>query len=310
MTLTPELKSRLSDLVTSRPVVLFMKGNRDQPQCGFSARLIEILDRLLPEYGTVVVLSDPEGREGLKAFSEWPTIPQLYVRGEFQGGCDIVTEMYQSGELHQVLGIERPAAAAPPAITVSEAAARYLGGATAGRPGALMLSVDASYRPSVFLGTPTGSEIPVVSGSLELLCDRDSAPRAEGARIELVADGAGAERLHVALPGDPAAAVVQMGPAELQALRVSGLEHRLIDVRTAAERGRAAIDGAELLDETLEGELVSLPRNTVLVFHCHTGRRSQRWAERFARLGFVNVHNLRGGIDAWSAEVDPAVPRY
>ena len=96
-------RSRIDGLVKDNQVLLFMKGNRQRPQCGFSAQVVQILDTLLPEYRTVDVLSDPEVREGIKEYSSWPTIPQLYVAGEFQGGCDIVMEMYQSGELQQKL---------------------------------------------------------------------------------------------------------------------------------------------------------------------------------------------------------------
>jgi len=90
---------RIQALIDDNEVVLFMKGTRYAPQCGFSAQVVQILDSLVPEYQTVNVLEDPEIRQGIKEFSKWPTIPQLYVRGEFVGGCDIVTEMYQSGEL-------------------------------------------------------------------------------------------------------------------------------------------------------------------------------------------------------------------
>jgi monothiol glutaredoxin len=96
-------RSRIDGLVKDNTVLLFMKGNRQRPQCGFSAQVIQILDSLLPEYRTVDVLADPEIRDGIKEYSSWPTIPQLYVAGEFQGGCDIITEMYQSGELQQKL---------------------------------------------------------------------------------------------------------------------------------------------------------------------------------------------------------------
>ena len=96
-------RARIDGLVKGNEVLLFMKGNRQRPQCGFSATVVQILDSLLPEYRTVDVLADPEIREGIKEYSSWPTIPQLYVSGEFQGGCDIVTEMYQSGELQQKL---------------------------------------------------------------------------------------------------------------------------------------------------------------------------------------------------------------
>ena len=96
-------RDRIDALVKGHPVVLFMKGNRQRPQCGFSATVVQILDRLLPEYQTVDVLADPEIRDGVKQYASWPTIPQLYLAGEFQGGCDIVIEMYESGELQQKL---------------------------------------------------------------------------------------------------------------------------------------------------------------------------------------------------------------
>jgi monothiol glutaredoxin len=96
-------RSRIDGLVKGHPVLLFMKGNRQRPQCGFSATVVQILDSLVGDYQTVNVLEDPEIREGIKEYSSWPTIPQLYLSGEFQGGCDIVVEMYQSGELQQKL---------------------------------------------------------------------------------------------------------------------------------------------------------------------------------------------------------------
>jgi monothiol glutaredoxin len=96
-------RARIDGLVKDHSVLLFMKGNRQRPQCGFSATVVQILDSLVPEYSTVNVLEDPEIREGIKEYSSWPTIPQLYLGGEFQGGCDIVIELYQSGELQQKL---------------------------------------------------------------------------------------------------------------------------------------------------------------------------------------------------------------
>ena len=106
--------SRIQAQIDAAPVVLFMKGNPMFPQCGFSARVVQILKHSGVNFSSVNVLEDPEIREGIKAFSDWPTIPQLYVKGEFIGGCDIVREMYQSGELQELLkskGIEIGAAA-------------------------------------------------------------------------------------------------------------------------------------------------------------------------------------------------------
>ena len=96
-------KARIADIVGSNDVVLFMKGTALFPQCGFSSRAIAILDRLGTKYETVDVLQDPEIRQGIKEFSDWPTIPQLYVKGEFVGGSDIMMEMFKSGELQQLL---------------------------------------------------------------------------------------------------------------------------------------------------------------------------------------------------------------
>jgi monothiol glutaredoxin len=106
MSLEPSARERIESLIASHDVVLFMKGTREAPQCGFSARVVQILDALIPEYETFDVLSDPSIREGVKEYSAWPTIPQLYVRGEFLGGCDIVGELHDTGELAKKLGVE------------------------------------------------------------------------------------------------------------------------------------------------------------------------------------------------------------
>jgi monothiol glutaredoxin len=98
--------SRIGDIVKKNDVVLFMKGTALFPQCGFSSRAIAILDHLGAKYETVDVLQDPEIRQGIKAYSDWPTIPQLYVKGEFVGGSDIMMEMFESGELQQLIGGE------------------------------------------------------------------------------------------------------------------------------------------------------------------------------------------------------------
>jgi len=104
MPISESTRARIDDLLASNRVVLFMKGRRGAPQCGFSAAATDRLDSLLEDYATVDVLADEEIRQGIKHFANWPTIPQLYVNGEFVGGSDIMMEMYQSGELQQVLG--------------------------------------------------------------------------------------------------------------------------------------------------------------------------------------------------------------
>ena len=98
-----DTNSRIAEIVNGNDVVLFMKGTPLFPQCGFSSRAISILDHLGVEYASVDVLQDMEIRQGIKSFSDWPTIPQLYVKGEFVGGSDIMMEMFEAGELHQLM---------------------------------------------------------------------------------------------------------------------------------------------------------------------------------------------------------------
>jgi monothiol glutaredoxin len=105
---------RIQSEITDAPVMLYMKGNAMFPQCGFSARVVQILTHMGVPFKTANVLEDAELRDGIKQFSNWPTIPQLYVKGEFVGGCDIITEMFQSGELAEMLtekGVPHEAAA-------------------------------------------------------------------------------------------------------------------------------------------------------------------------------------------------------
>jgi monothiol glutaredoxin len=111
MSLDDATRDRLAALIASDRVVLFMKGDRRMPQCGFSAAVVTLLDERLADYTTVDVLADPALREGVKVYSSWPTVPQLYVAGEFLGGCDIASEMAASGELDEKLaGTGRAAA--------------------------------------------------------------------------------------------------------------------------------------------------------------------------------------------------------
>ncbi len=98
-----DVQSQIDNLVKSNDVVLFMKGNADQPMCGFSATVVRILDLVNVPFKDVNVMMDMGIREGIKEYSNWPTIPQLYVKGEFIGGCDIVREMYEAGELNDLM---------------------------------------------------------------------------------------------------------------------------------------------------------------------------------------------------------------
>jgi monothiol glutaredoxin len=119
---TNPMREAIQSAIAENRVILFMKGNPDAPACGFSARTSAILQSLGQPFAAVDILPDPRIRQELSALSNWPTIPQLFVDGELIGGCDIVSEMYQSGELQQVLGLEHAEPAEDPAPAASEPA--------------------------------------------------------------------------------------------------------------------------------------------------------------------------------------------
>jgi monothiol glutaredoxin len=118
---TNPLRDAIREAIDENPVILFMKGTPEQPMCGFSARTAAALQTLGAPFAAVDILPDPRIRQELSALSNWPTIPQLFVRGELIGGADIVAEMYESGELAETLGVEAPAAPEPPAAESGEA---------------------------------------------------------------------------------------------------------------------------------------------------------------------------------------------
>ena len=119
-TIENPIRDAITQAIGEHEVILFMKGTPEQPMCGFSARTAAALEALGKPYAAVDVLPDPRIRQELSAISNWPTIPQLFVRGELIGGCDIITEMYESGELAQTLGVEPPSAAPAEAPVASE----------------------------------------------------------------------------------------------------------------------------------------------------------------------------------------------
>ena len=307
MALPPEIRSELDQLVKDNRVVLFMKGTPRAPQCGFSARVVEILDDLLDDYRSVDVLSNPEIRAGIKEYTNWPTIPQLYVNGEFVGGCDIVQELATSGELADTLGVAVPDVPEP-SITITDAAAEafreaapHLGDEV------IRLTVSKGFAHDMEIGNRRKGDFVVESNGITIAIDRRSASRADGLTIDYVQrnlDGGFAIRN----PNEPAQ-VREMTPKELRAAMQEGRVH-LFDVRPEDERVIAVIEGAQALDREGLQQLASLPKDAEIVFHCHHGIRSMEAAQYFRAEGFTRLYNLQGGIDAWSLEVDESVPRY
>lgn len=306
--MSPDAQQRISSTIGASDVVLFMKGSRMMPQCGFSAKVVQILDSIIDNYQTVDVLSDPEIRDGIKQYSNWPTIPQLYVKGEFIGGCDIITDLYNSGELHEKLGQKMPERKVPN-LHITDAAAKRIGEFLERSPGKkLALTVDGHFQASLGLVPPQGSEIVAQANGLDVLMDIGTASRAEGVRIDLV-EGPNGVGFKLDIPQAPGQ-IKQVSASEVKKMLDDGMRFEFFDVRTPEEREIAHIEGTRLVDPPTAKYIESLPKDTMIVFHCHHGGRSQAAAEHFRELGFTNLYNMTGGINAWSAEVDPDVPRY
>jgi len=317
MPITEQQRAEFDKLVHSSKVVLFMKGNRNFPQCGFSATVVGILNQLTSGYKTVNIFEDPAVREGMKEFSSWPTFPQLYVNGEFVGGCDIVKAMHAAGELKPLIaaaaGVEGEAAApeAPvkaPAVTISPAAVKaFQDAAPDGTDEVLRLEIDAQFNGDLHFGPKEAGDFEVLSNGITLHVARASAGRANGITIDFVEGPKGAG-FKIENPNEPAR-VKPIGPTALKALLDTG-NVELFDVRPDAERALASIPQAKKLDAAGQKYISSLAKNAPIALHCHHGTRSRNAAEQLINAGFTNVYNLEGGIAAWSSECDPSIPQY
>ncbi len=307
MSLAPATRSRIEALLAAHPVVLFMKGTRHSPRCGFSAHAAGLLNGLVEDYHSVDVLADPEIREGIKLYGNWPTIPQLYVRGELVGGADIISESVNSGELQRLLGLPEPARHVP-TLTITDAAAAAIRAALEDAEGdALHLSIDKAYRAQFQLKPASGNEIVAEANGIPVLLDLLSAPRAEGLVIDWVETVQGGG-LSLFNPNAPAG-VQPLAVREL-AERLRRGDLRVYDVRPPFDRERVPFPAAKALDQDALAELNALPKDAPIAFLCHHGNSSRGAAEHFVAQGHSKVFNVEGGIDAWSREVDPAVPRY
>jgi monothiol glutaredoxin len=309
MSLTPQTRTRIEQILGAHTVVLFMKGSPDAPQCGFSAKAAGILKGLVPGFGHVDVLADPEIREGIKVYGQWPTIPQLYVGGELLGGSDIIEQMLNSGELHQALGLPAPDRT-PPTIEISERAAQAINNAldNAEDGYVLHLGVDPRFNARFELKPASGQEVVAEAAGIRIHLDLASVPRARGLRIDWVEDARGAG-LAIHNPNAPAP-VKAMSVQQLHDHIIAGTID-VVDVRPAHARALAPFPHAhEVLDEESRERLEALPKDLPLAFLCHHGNSSRQAAEYFRGLGFHDLYNVEGGIDAWSAEIDASVPRY
>lgn len=303
-----ELKQQIDSLINNNAVVLFMKGTKEQPQCGFSKRVVEVLKKVSGDFITVDVLADAELREGIKVYSSWPTIPQLYIHGEFIGGCDIVLDMFAKNQLQSLLKAEK--AEHKPTITLTTAAIDAFNNAAADNQDGeyIRLSIGADFEHSLSYDQRHPDDFCLTFGTLELLIDPYSASRADNLSIDFVKDQLDSG-FAFNNPNEPQE-VKELSVKELNAWVNQGKDALLIDVRPKWEWEKAHISFAKLLEEMSPDELSALKKDQTIVFHCHHGGRSKKAAEAFRARGFTKLYNLSGGIDAWSKSIDPKVPVY
>jgi monothiol glutaredoxin len=195
-------------------------------------------------------------------------------------------------------------------LTVTDAAARAVREAAADPDHAVLrITISDAFGYDLRLDAAGPDDESVQAQGITVVLDKDSATRAGGLTLDFETTPDGSGGFTIDNPNAPAP-IQQITPAELRELLNSDESFELLDVRTPAERAIASIEGSRLLDQALHDELMTLDRSTPLVFQCHHGMRSQAAAEYFQRAGFRRLYNLRGGIDAWSLQVDPSVPRY
>lgn len=292
---------RIEKMLDENPVFLFMKGTPQTPMCGFSSNTVKILkDMIGDEFGSFNVLEDPEIRDGIKAYGQWPTIPQLYINKELIGGNDIISEMFNTGELHELLNIAQPDRT-PPEISITDEALNHIKeGLKDMGSHQLFLSVDEDFNTRFSLEMPKGYEVVADVGDLKVYMDIGTAKRAAGVEISWLDELQGSG-LRIKNPNEPPA-VQELTVSELQDWFATEIENpKVYDVRSVDKFAEGTVDHAVRLDKQTISEIESMDKETPLVFVCQIGQSSMSAAEFFRKKGFTKVFNLTGGYNSWIA---------
>lgn len=298
--MTDQTTQRIEKMLDENPVFLFMKGNPQTPMCGFSSNTVKILkDMIGDNFGSFNVLEDPEIREGIKAYGQWPTIPQLYVNKELVGGNDIISEMFNTGELHELLNLKQPDRT-PPQIDITDEALNHIKeGLKDMGDHQLFLSVDDEFNTRFSLEMPKGYEIIAAVGDLKVYMDIGTAKRSNGIEISWLDELQGSG-LRIKNPNEPPA-VQDLSVAELQDWFATDIENpNIYDVRSVDKIAEGTVDHAVRLDKAAIESIENMPKDTPLVFVCQVGQSSMSAAEYFRKKGYTKVFNLTGGYNAWS----------
>ncbi|VAW42285.1 Glutaredoxin-related protein, partial [hydrothermal vent metagenome] len=293
-----QTRETIDNLVHGNECVLFMKGNPQHPQCGFSSNTVKILQELLVDnFVSFNVLEDQNIREGIKEYGNWPTIPQLYIKGELVGGNDIITEMYNTGELQTMLGQPQPARK-PAEITITDIAkGNILSGTKDIGSNVLMLSIDSQFNTRFSIEEPKGYEIiSSIDDNIQIYMDIGTAKRADGIAIDWVEDVSGAG-LVIKNPNEPQA-TKQLSVADLATGIEQGTYKNIYDTRSESEFLAQSIPGSHRLDKDNMQIIAALAKDTPIVFVCKVGSTNQGVCDFYRKKGYTNINNLAGGIAA------------
>lgn len=293
-----QTKQAIDNIVNNNNCVLFMKGNPTHPQCGFSSNTVGILKEVLGEDFTFCnVLDDSDIREGIKEYGNWPTIPQVYINKELVGGNDIVTEMYNTGELHTMLGVTKPDRN-PATITISDKAAQNIkNGMQDIGSNVLMLTIDGQFNTRFSIEQAKGYELVSEAAGIKIYMDIGTAKKANGMEVDWVEDLQGAG-LVIKNPNEPKA-VKQISKQELKEAIDKGAIQHIYDVRTDQQFAEQSIPGSKRLDKENMQKIEELTKDTPLVLVCAVGNTSQGACDFYRKKGYTDVSNLVGGIASW-----------
>jgi monothiol glutaredoxin len=256
-----------------------------------------VKELLADDFAFCNVLEDTEIREGIKEYGNWPTIPQLYINKELVGGNDIVTEMFNTGELQTLLNLPQPSRE-PAKITISiEAAENIKKGMENIGSNVLMLSVDNQFNTRFSIEEPKGYELVSEASDIKIYMDVATAKRANGIEIDWVEDLQGAG-LVIKNPNEPKA-VNQITAQELKQGMQQGKYPHVYDVRSEQQFAVQSIPGSKRLDKQNMQEIEGLNKEEPLVFVCTVGNTSQGACDFYRKKGYTNVNNLVGGVNAW-----------
>lgn len=293
-----ETKQFIDDLVKNNNCVLFMKGTPSHPQCGFSSNTVSILkDVLNDDFVTFNVLDNPEVREGIKEYGNWPTIPQLYLGSELVGGNDIITEMFNTGELHSLLELPQPDRT-PAKIVITDSAKENIeAGLTDIGTNVLKLTIDSQFNTRFSIEAAKGYEVVSEINGIKIYMDVGTVKRAQGIEIDWVEDLSGSG-LVINNPNAPKP-IKQITSEELKkAIGENTIQH-VFDVRNEEQFSQQNIPNSRRLSKEVMQEIEEMDKSTPIVFVCNVGKSSQGACEFYRKKGFTQVYNLTGGISHW-----------